>query len=78
MHAPALPDLHAQLLDAYRSLLTEPDQWWQLPAEEPYIRDRLVAHLRGAGARRELAATVTDPAFLVQRIAGGERAGRRA
>jgi hypothetical protein len=71
LHAPGLPDLHVQLLDGYRSLLAEPDQWWRLPPEEPYIRDRLVAHLRGAGARRELAATVTDPAFLLQRLAAG-------
>lgn len=71
LNAPAVPGLHAQLLDAYRGLLVERDQWWQLPLDEPYLRDQLVAHLRGAGARRELAQTVTDPAFVAQRVAAG-------
>ena len=69
LHAPALPVLHGRLLDAYRTLLDDRDQWWQLPPGEPYIWGRLVSHLRGAGARRELATTITDPAFLAHRIA---------
>ncbi|MGH4008636.1 MAG: NB-ARC domain-containing protein [Pseudonocardiaceae bacterium] len=71
LHAPRLALLHAGLLDAYRALLPADgrDQWWRLPVEEPYLWDHLVAHLRGAGERRELAATVTDPAYLAQRIA---------
>ena len=69
LHAPALSVLHSRLVDAYRILLPGASQWWQLPLEEPYIWDRLTAHLRGAGARRELAALVSDPAFLVIRIA---------
>jgi WD40 repeat protein len=71
LHAPRLALLHAGLLDAYRALLPTDgrDQWWRLPVEEPYLWDHLVAHLRGAGERRELAATVTAPAYLAQRIA---------
>lgn len=73
LHAPPLALLHAGLLDAYRALLPEhdPDQWWRLPVGEPYIWDHLVVHLRSAGERQVLAATVTDPAYLVQRIAAG-------
>lgn len=73
LHASTLTLLHAGLLDAYRALLPDHDgdQWWRLPAGEPYIWDHLAAHLRGAGERRVLAATVTDPAYLVQRIATG-------
>ena len=49
----------------------EQAQWWRLPAREPYIWDHLIEHLRGAGNRRELVATVTDPAYLAHRIAAG-------
>jgi hypothetical protein len=71
LHAPALPLLHARLLDAYRHLLPEghPDEWWRLPPDEPYIEDHLVAHFAGSGERRTLATTVTDPAYLCRRIA---------
>jgi WD40 repeat protein len=70
LHAPALATLHADLLDAYRALLPAgaKDQWWRLPVDEPYVWDHLIDHLRGAGERRALLATVTDPAFLVIRI----------
>ena len=71
LHAPALARLHGHVLDAYRVLLPSNDDWSQLPPQEPYIWDRLVTHLRRAGARRELASTVTDSGFLVQRIAAG-------
>ena len=72
LHAPALATLHADLLDAYRALLPvgAKDQWWRLPTDEPYVWDHLVHHLRGAGERRALLATVTDPAFLTIRIGG--------
>ncbi|MDT0351661.1 NB-ARC domain-containing protein [Pseudonocardia charpentierae] len=72
LHAPALPVLHAELLDAYRRLCNDSkswDEWWQLPANEPYIGDHLVHHLVGAGERRVLAKTVTDPAYLCRRVA---------
>ena len=71
LHAPAVAVLHASLLDAYRALLPDAsrDQWWRLPVEEPYIWDHLVEHLRGAGERSILAAMVTNPAYLTQRIA---------
>ena len=74
LHATTPAVLHAQLLEAYRPLLSKTHGWneirWsQLPHDEPYLWDHLVAHLGMAGERRSLAATVTDPAFHVQRIA---------
>lgn len=47
LHAPTLALLHAGLLGAYRALLPggDRDQWWCLPAEEPYIWDHLIEHL---------------------------------
>lgn len=69
LHAPALATLHGTLLHAYRGLLEDGQDWSRLPRSEPYIWPKLVFHLRGAGARRDLATTVTDPAFLVVRIA---------
>jgi WD40 domain-containing protein len=72
----ALPALHAQLLDAYRALLDEPDQWWTLPLDEPYVWAHLAGHLAGAGDRDALAATAADPAYLAKRIArNGPHAG---
>jgi hypothetical protein len=72
LHAGDLPVLHADLLAAYQQLLAdEAGGWWQLPAEEPYIWDHLAHHLRGAGDRAGLLATVTDPAYLLARIAQG-------
>ena len=76
LHADALPALHVQLLDAYRGLLEEPDQWWTLPLGEPYLWEHLIAHLAGAGDRDSLVATATDPAYQARRIArDGPRAG---
>ncbi len=69
LHAPALAVLHGRLLDAYRLLLGASRTWSELPIDEPYIWDHVVHHLRNAGARRELAMPVTDPAFLAHRIA---------
>ena len=73
LHSPTLTVLHADLLDAYRALLpaAERDQWWQLPMDEPYIWEHLITHLAGAGDRRTLATTITDPAYLARRITGG-------
>ena len=74
LHARPLALLHSALLDGYRALLPDtgaPDDgspWWRLPTAEPYIPEHLVWHLRGAGERRSMAATVTDPAYLVRRI----------
>jgi WD domain, G-beta repeat len=72
LHAPALALLHSELLNAYRTLLPPSghDQWWRLPIDEPYIWDRLIFHLRGAGERDTLATTVTNPAYLAHRVAG--------
>ena len=76
LHADALPGLHAQLLNTYRSLLGGRDQWWTLPLDEPYIWEHLAAHLTGAGDRHSLVATTTDPAYLAKRIArDGPHAG---
>ncbi len=76
LNADALPALHAQLLDAYRGLLDEPDQWWTLPLDEPYVWEHLAGHLAGAGDRDTLVATVTDPAYQAKRIArDGPHAG---
>ncbi|WP_410641733.1 NB-ARC domain-containing protein [Amycolatopsis sp. lyj-346] len=69
--APPIADLHVHLLDAYEPSPppTGSPRWWRLPADEPYLGDHLVHHLRGAGDGITLAATVTDPAYLVSRIA---------
>jgi hypothetical protein len=65
-----LPLRHADLLAAYRALLPdrERDGWWRLPADEPYIWDHLLYHLRGAGERAAIVATVTDLAYLANRV----------
>ena len=76
LHADALPGLHALLLDAYRGLLDEPDQWWTLPVGEPYVWEHLAGHLAGAGDRDTLVATVVNPGYQAQRIArDGPHAG---
>jgi len=70
LHAEDLPLLHADLLAAYRLVLPDPSGgWWQLPAHEPYIWDHILHHLHGAGERDQLITTVTDLAYLTQRIA---------
>jgi hypothetical protein len=76
LHADALPSLHGRLLDAFRGLLAEPDEWWMLPIDELYIWEHLAAHLAGAGDRRELVVTATDPAYQARRVArDGPHAG---
>ena len=70
LHTQDLPLLHADLLTAYRLVLRDPsDGWWRLPTDEPYIWDHLLDHLHGAGERDQLITTVTDLAYLTQRIA---------
>jgi NB-ARC domain/WD domain, G-beta repeat len=70
LHAEDLPLLHADLLAAYRLILRDPsDGWWQLPTREPYIWDHILHHLHGAGEWHQLITTVTDLAYLTQRIA---------
>jgi WD40 repeat protein len=62
--------LHADLLAGYQALLPDPGgDWWQLPADEPYIWDHLLHHLHGAGDRNGAASTLTDLAYLATRIA---------
>src|SRR5664280_789292 len=65
-----LPLRHADLLAAYRTLLPDRgrDGWWRLPADEPYIWDHLLYHLHGAGERAAIVATVTDLAYLANRV----------
>ena len=77
LHADALPGLHALLLDAYRGLLDEPDQWWTLPVGEPYVWEHLAGHLAGAGDRDTLVATVVNPGYQAQRIAATARTRAR-
>ena len=60
--------LHADLLDAYRTLLPEnTDAWASLPQDEPYIWEHLVYHLRGAGDGAAVTALVCDLAYLAVR-----------
>ena len=59
--------LHADLLDAYRTLLPPDGRWPQLPQDEPYIWEHLVYHLRGAGDGAGVTALVCDLAYLAQR-----------
>jgi hypothetical protein len=65
-----LPLRHADLLAAYRALLPDRgrDEWWRLPAGEPYIWDHLLHHLHGAGERAATVATATDLAYLANRV----------
>ncbi len=67
--------LHADLLGAYKALLAPGKSWAQLPPEEPYIWDRLVYHLRGAGDGDGVRRLVCDLAYVAQRsFASGPRA----
>src|SRR6266699_2971951 len=58
----ALPALHAHLLDAYA--LT---RWADLPDNEPYLWDRLAAHLVAAVRIEELVATLKDLRYLANK-----------
>ncbi|GIF21568.1 WD40 repeat protein [Actinoplanes tereljensis] len=71
LQAEDLAVLHGDLLAGYRRLLPDGgrDGWWQLPPDEPYIWNHLIRHLRMAGSRADMQATVTDAAFLACRIA---------
>jgi hypothetical protein len=84
----ALPVLHNQLLDVYRSQLRL-DQigvtgtafaahgagWANLPATEPYLWRHLAHHLIGAGRSDELMVTIKDLRYLVRKT---ERCGSPA
>jgi hypothetical protein len=59
--------LHADLLDAYRTLLSPDGRWAQLPQDAPYIWEHLLYHLRGAGDGAGVTALVCDLAYLAQR-----------
>jgi hypothetical protein len=91
LHAPTLALLHAELLHAYRTLLSanDPEERWCLPVGELYIWDHLTQHLRGAGECRMLAATVArrekerhvgmllrERAKTARRLCDSSRAGR--
>jgi len=54
-----LVTLHGQLLDAYTLA-----RWADLPRNEPYLWDHLVAHLIGVRRTEELIATVKDLRYL--------------
>src|SRR5262249_30833119 len=56
---------HADLLDAYRPLLSDRRApWRELPRNEPYIWRHLLWHLRVAGDAQAARGTVSDAAFL--------------
>ena len=68
LHTENLALLHSNLLDAYRNLLPSKDsRWSELPPDEPYIWERLVYHLKGAGDGNGVLALVTDLAYLARR-----------
>jgi hypothetical protein len=50
LHAPTLTLLR-RATRADRALLPPDDrgEWWRLPAEEPYVWEHLIEHLRAAG-----------------------------
>jgi WD40 repeat protein len=64
--APALPALHAQLLEAHRPWPSSAgdSHWIALPAEEPYLWDHLADHLHEAGRLEELRKLLFDFRFL--------------
>jgi hypothetical protein len=64
-------ELDRALVDAHRGLV--PDEggmsaWWQLPAEQDYLRAWLPTHLRGAGLEQELRACLHHPGWLVGKL----------
>ncbi len=84
LHADALPALHEQLLDAYRGLLEEPDQWWTLPLgravrvgapDRASRRGRRPRHTRRHGNRSGVSGEA-DRAGRPARRRGGPRCGR--
>jgi WD40 repeat protein len=62
-----LPSIHAQLLDAHRSVdySTSMELWSEMPAEEPYLWEQLAHHLVDACRGDELVTTVKDWRYLV-------------
>jgi hypothetical protein len=64
--------LHADLIDAYRALLpTGTTRWSALPADEPYVWNHLLHHLRGAGERWAVLTVAGDLGYLTMRMALG-------
>ena len=61
---------HADLLDAYQSLLGDRSSHWRhLPHDGPYIWDHLLYHLRGSGDGAAVYAPMTDLAYVAVRSA---------
>jgi WD40 repeat protein len=68
LEAEDLAVLHADLLDAYRTLLpARTSRWSALPPDEPYIWGHLLHHLRGAGERAAMLAVVHDLGYITMR-----------
>jgi hypothetical protein len=65
LHAEAAAWAHEQLLTAHDP---DGDGWCRLDRGDPYLWNHLTYHLAVAGRHHELAATVTDPAWLAVRI----------
>ncbi len=67
LHTDDLPLGHADLLAAYRALLPSGGSWARLPPDEPYIRDHLMFHLRGAGDGATVQVVACDLAWVAAR-----------
>ena len=79
LHAPALPTLHVRLLDAYRPLLRDRTQWWQLPLEE--WPPELLVDVRNALTESGLPASsltleITESMLMRDLEAAAEQLGR--
>ncbi|MCU7723815.1 NB-ARC domain-containing protein [Actinoplanes sp. KI2] len=76
-----LVELNKGLLDAAAGVAPTVDgrpAWWQLPARHDYLIRNLTGHLAGAGRHDELAATVTDPRWILSRLRRHGPAGAEA
>jgi hypothetical protein len=68
LRATSIGLLHHELLEGYRALLPSPQSpWRELPQEEPYIFEHLIAHLAGAGDTHGATTTVTDLGYMAIR-----------
>ncbi len=68
LHTEDLSLAHADLLAAYRALLPPGATLWaRLPANEPYVWDTLVYHLRGAGDGAAIRALARNLAWIAMR-----------
>jgi len=70
-HGGHLPAIHSRLLDAAsrgslpaESTRGEQSSWWTLPDDADYLWRYVPYHLKEAGRREELAATVCDPRWI--------------